>query len=98
MRKHIARQARTGRSGVAAIGTAQEFQWVATCTTREVRNGGAPHFGWIGRSGVCGVSRGAGNGAVTSPNPSRLTPSIALCGEVFAVGRAADPTSILATE
>lgn len=46
MRKHLARQERTGRSGVAAIGTAQEFQWVATCTTREARNGGAPHFQW----------------------------------------------------
>lgn len=46
MRGHIARQARTGRSGVAAIGIAQEFQWVATCTTRAASNGGAPHFGW----------------------------------------------------
>jgi hypothetical protein len=46
MRKHLTRQAATGRSGVAAIGTAQEFQWVATCTTRAARNGGAPHFAW----------------------------------------------------
>ena len=46
MRKHLARQERTGRAGVAAIGTAQEFQWVATCTTREAHNGGAPHFQW----------------------------------------------------
>lgn len=46
MRPHLARQERTGRSGVAAIGWAQEFQRVATCTTTEARNGGAPHFGW----------------------------------------------------
>jgi hypothetical protein len=46
MRPYLARQERTGRSGVAAIGTAQEFQRVATCTTKEARNGGAPHFGW----------------------------------------------------
>ena len=31
---------------MAAIGWAQEFQRVATCTTTEARNGGAPHFGW----------------------------------------------------
>jgi hypothetical protein len=31
---------------VAAIGTAQEFQRVATCTTRAAGDGGAPHFGW----------------------------------------------------
>lgn len=47
MRPYLARQAATGRSGVAAIGTAQEFQWVATCHTREARSaGGAPHFDW----------------------------------------------------
>ena len=46
MKPYLARQARTGRSGVAAIGWAQEFQRVATCTTTEARNGGAPHFGW----------------------------------------------------
>jgi hypothetical protein len=46
MHKHLARQAATGRSGVAAIGIAQEFQRVATCTTKEARNGGAPHFSW----------------------------------------------------
>jgi len=46
MRPHLARQERSGRSGVAAIGWAQEFQRVATCTTIEARNGGAPHFGW----------------------------------------------------
>ena len=46
MKPFLARQERTGRSGVAAIGWAQEFQRVATCTTTEARNGGAPHFGW----------------------------------------------------
>jgi hypothetical protein len=46
MTPYLARQERTGRSGVAAIGWAQEFQRVATCTTTEARNGGAPHFGW----------------------------------------------------
>ncbi|WP_347350674.1 hypothetical protein [Intrasporangium sp.] len=46
MRPYLARQASTGRSAVAAIGWAQEFQRVATCTTTEARNGGAPHFGW----------------------------------------------------
>lgn len=46
MRRYLARQAATGRSGVAAIGVAQEFQRVATCTTRSARNGGAPHFAW----------------------------------------------------
>jgi len=46
MKPYLARQARSGRSGVAAVGWAQEFQRVATCTTTEARNGGAPHFGW----------------------------------------------------
>ena len=46
MRPYLARQEATGRSGVAAIGWAQEFQRVATCTTTEARNGGASHFGW----------------------------------------------------
>jgi hypothetical protein len=46
MRRYLARQEQTGRSGVAAIGWAQEFQRVATCTTTEARDGGAPHFGW----------------------------------------------------
>ena len=46
MAPHLARQARTGVSGVAAIGWAQEFQWVASCTATQARNGGAPHFGW----------------------------------------------------
>jgi hypothetical protein len=46
MTPHLKRQAATGRSGVAAIGVAQEFQRVATCTTSPARGGGAPHFGW----------------------------------------------------
>ena len=46
MKPFLDRQAKTGRSGVAAIGWAQEFQRVATCTITEARHGGAPHFGW----------------------------------------------------
>jgi hypothetical protein len=46
MKPHLARQEQFGRSGVAAVGWAQEFQRVATCTTTEARNGGAPRFGW----------------------------------------------------
>jgi hypothetical protein len=46
MKRYLARQENTGRSGVAGIGWAQEFQRVATCTVTEARNGGAPHFGW----------------------------------------------------
>jgi hypothetical protein len=46
MTRYLRAQAATGRSGVAAVGVAQEFQRVATCTTRQARNGGAPHFGW----------------------------------------------------
>jgi hypothetical protein len=46
MTPYLAQQERIGRSGVAAIGWAQEFQRVATCTTTEAGNGGAPHFGW----------------------------------------------------
>ena len=46
MTPYLARQAATGRSGVAAIGYAQEFQYVATCRVHTARNGGAPHFSW----------------------------------------------------
>jgi hypothetical protein len=46
MKSCLARQEKSGRSGVAGIGWAQEFQRVATCTVTEARNGGAPHFGW----------------------------------------------------
>jgi hypothetical protein len=37
MRPHLARQAKTGRSGVAAIGVAQEYQNVFACSQREDR-------------------------------------------------------------
>ena len=46
MTPHLNRQAATGRSGVAAIGVAQEFQRVFTCSTTPARSGGAPHFSW----------------------------------------------------
>jgi hypothetical protein len=46
MKSYLARQEATGRSGVAGIGWAQEFQRVATCTVTQARSGGAPHFGW----------------------------------------------------
>ncbi len=46
MKPYLACLEQAGRSGVAGIGWAQEFQRVATCTTTEARNGGAPHFGW----------------------------------------------------
>ncbi len=46
MRPYLDRQASTGRAGIAAIGVAQEFQWVATCSTRAARGAGAPHFEW----------------------------------------------------
>ena len=39
MRRHVAAQAATGRSGVAAIGVAQEYQNVFTATARRGRNG-----------------------------------------------------------
>jgi hypothetical protein len=44
MRPHVERQAATGRSGVAAIGVAQEFQSVFTGSARPSREGGAPQF------------------------------------------------------
>lgn len=43
MRRHVAAQAATGRSGVAAIGVAQEYQNVFTATARRGRNG-VPQF------------------------------------------------------
>jgi hypothetical protein len=46
MKPLLARLETSGRSGVAGIGWAQEFQRVATCTVTAARNGGAPHFGW----------------------------------------------------
>src|SRR5260370_6444588 len=39
MRRHVDAQAATGRSGVAAIGVAQEYQNVFTATARRGRNG-----------------------------------------------------------
>jgi hypothetical protein len=46
MRPYLDRQASTGRPGIAAIGVAQEFQWVASCSARAANNHGAPHFEW----------------------------------------------------
>ncbi len=46
MRPFLARQAATGRSGVAAIGVAQEFQRVWTGYRRQT-SGGAPQFGFV---------------------------------------------------
>ena len=46
MRRYLARQARTGRSGVAAIGTAQEFQNVFAATKRMGDNG-VPWFSFF---------------------------------------------------
>ena len=42
MRPYLEAQARTGRSGVAAIGWAQEFQWAMTCTTKQAGSSGLP--------------------------------------------------------
>jgi hypothetical protein len=44
MRRYVAAQARTGRSGVAAIGVAQEFQNVFAAATVRERPGTAPWF------------------------------------------------------
>jgi hypothetical protein len=46
MRPYLDRQAATGRSGVAAIGVAQEFQVVTTAATRASRDGGLPQFSY----------------------------------------------------
>jgi hypothetical protein len=46
MRRYLARQARTGRCGVAAIGIAQEFQNVFAATKR-VGNNGVPWFSFL---------------------------------------------------
>jgi len=43
MRPHLARQAATGRSGVAAVGVAQEFQRVCTAYQRQTQTG-APQY------------------------------------------------------
>ncbi|MGH3524495.1 MAG: hypothetical protein ACRDU4_17140, partial [Mycobacterium sp.] len=44
MRPYLARQARTGRSGVAAIGIAQEYQNVFAATERNRSKSGVPWF------------------------------------------------------
>jgi len=46
MRPHLQRLADEGRTGVAAVGVAQEFQRVFTGTTHRSEGGGAPHFGY----------------------------------------------------
>ena len=46
MRPHLDRLASEGRTGVAAVGVAQEFQRVFTGTTHRSEGGGAPHFGY----------------------------------------------------
>ena len=46
MRPHLDRLARQGRTGVAAIGVAQEFQRVFTATTHRPAAGGVPHFSY----------------------------------------------------
>ncbi len=44
MRKHLTRQEKTGQSGVAAIGVAQEFQNVFAANRREGNPGGVPWY------------------------------------------------------
>jgi hypothetical protein len=48
MRPYLERLERLGRTGVAAIGVAQEFQWVFTGTTHHADEGGGdvPRFGY----------------------------------------------------
>jgi hypothetical protein len=46
MRPHLERLAGEGRTGVAAVGVAQEFQRVFTGTTHRAEGGGAPHFSY----------------------------------------------------
>jgi hypothetical protein len=46
MRPHLDRLASEGRTGVAAVGVAQEFQRVFTGTTHRAEGGGVPHFGY----------------------------------------------------
>src|SRR6266511_5716451 len=46
LRPHLDRLARAGRTGVAAIGVAQEFQRVFTGTTHRAEGRGAPHFSY----------------------------------------------------
>ncbi|MEN3268763.1 MAG: hypothetical protein V7646_5657 [Pseudonocardia sp.] len=58
MRPYLAAQAATGRSGVAAIGVAQEYAPVFTATERDAPNG-------------IPVSRIAGEARRGSPSPAR---------------------------
>jgi hypothetical protein len=51
MRSFLDRQAATGRSGIAAIGVAQEFQWVASCNSRPAK--------WCWCTALCVGSGGA---------------------------------------
>ncbi len=46
VRPHLDRLAREGRTGVAAVGVAQEFQRVFTGTTRRSEGAGVPHFSY----------------------------------------------------
>jgi hypothetical protein len=57
MRPYLARQARTGRSGVAAIGIAQEFQNVFAAAQRAGHNG-IPWFSFTkaDRRVTCSIS------------------------------------------
>jgi hypothetical protein len=57
MRPYLARQEVTGRSGVAAIGWAQEFQRVATCTITEP--------GTVVRRISAGIGLSGGSPAIT---------------------------------
>ncbi len=52
MTPHLTRQAATGRSGVAAIGVAQEFQWVFTAAPRQGARVGLHTSGGIGQTGA----------------------------------------------
>src|SRR3990170_8569633 len=71
MRRHLAAQARTGRSGVAAIGVAQEFQNVFAAARRKGRTGsrGSPSPRPTGSAG--GVGELARGEAGLTPEASR---------------------------
>src|SRR6266511_3927480 len=69
MRPHLARQAATGRSGVAAVGVAQEFQRVWTAYQRQTQTGGSP-----ATTSTCGTptsARRLSRCAPTSPTQPR---------------------------
>src|SRR5919108_2671082 len=80
MRPHLERQAATGRSGVAAIGVAQEFQRVWTAYERPTRTGRAsspsprPTGVSPATTSTCGTptsARRSSRSAATSPTRSR---------------------------